>query len=992
MADNTINNEQILEGLKHIANNPGEVIEYAYNILETATDGTLKVPNPTNPFSYTLEMAAMEAVGLHNNHEATYREQYPKLATEYKHLYNHMFDEHYIGRFATAGRADFDIYFKKNEVISNLVNTDVVGIRKMIIPRGSYITIQDYVFTLLYNIEISQLAHGGLQILYRTSQSDPVQQLNSNIVNWDYVFVNGIEYIRIRPRLLNVKLIQIQDNLLQTYGYRERWKLKGHYSHCRVYQVKQNGTIEELTTTHSDLIYDAEKVTAKLQYSDNELMVEIPQIYFNKGMTGIQIIVEIYTTDGEVEEPLTEYTPDSFTYQWGKLENNTEDLRYVTPIELLSQPIIQARTMLQGGRNVETFEKTRERVINFANYSKTPITPNQLVTTLEVDGYDVVKARDTLTQRIYYATRALPKNKYDTFTKGAACAMETVKTTLAELAVLSGVRNNGKRMTITPDVLFKTDLEADGSRGIVTVVHDSQIPKLDSLGMETYLGKINQLEYMFTPFYYVLDTTGNNFDMRAYYFNKPEIRNQIFIANNATSGYSVSSDEMVIIPYKEKNEEGFILRVKTRATEEYETLPYDKLFCQLAIQPIGDKSYAYINGVLLGVGTDPETEIDEYVWEFRLKTKWDVTSRHGIMIHDMKMHIDEFRKYEIPLEGDFHFIYGVKDTPIKGFQPDVVDKMINKEIIPTDDDIFVGITYDKASYQLGVHLRRFWSNGITIQDGVKYRRYEADVPRVYKRDVYDISPDGNFVLEDNDLVILHRAGDPVLDDNGQPILYARKGDVVLDKRGLPIIEEDRNLARLLDIMMIDGIYYFATDENDMKYRSLIADTVKDWIRNDLEEISDRLLENTSLFFYPKRTMGNAKLIVDSGIELQQPMRLSFVVNYYLHETSYNNFDIREAIRQTTYKVINEQLENENVSTSDIITELRNRGGEDIVAVNINDLGSRFQFTTFTTKDPSVRCSVKRLLKMQPDRTLKVVEDIEVNFIKHESSEQLRVIN
>lgn len=989
MKDNHTDNEEmtstdVINDLVRIKNNPGQIIEYSYRLLDKISNGKNKISNPTNPVSYLLEMQAMQTSALAQAHEVTYREQYPKLANQYHHLYNHMFDEHYIGRFAYPGHCRFDIMFKYEDILNAMQEDGRYNTRKIILPRGSSITVNDYVFTMLYDIEISQLAHGGLQVLYRTAVKDPLQPLSSNIIDWDTVMIEGHRYIRLRPLLLNVKLSQFNDNLLQRVGYTNQWEIKDRFSHCRVYQIK-DGIVEEIHTTHSDLVYDAEQVTARLIYLDSTLRVEIPQIYFNKGLVGSQIIVEIYSTAGKVDEPLNEYPPDEFGYRWGKLENNIEDLKFVAPIEELSSPIIIARSMLTGGSNEESFEDTRDRVINFTNYTDVAITPNQLSRSLKVNGYDIVKSRDTITSRIYYATQGLPVNKADVFPSGAACSMETIKTTLNELTNNPAVRDNGKRVTITPELLFKESQSIAKGRGTFEVVNHRDVPKLEVLGVEPYLAEINKLEYAFTPFYYVLDTSDNDFESRAYFLDNPEVYDQIFVANNASSGLSVSSDAIEIVKKQDKNtkEDWFEVHVKTRSTDAYKNVPIENLFCQLAIRPVGDKSFAYINGELVGQTTDTETEQVDYVWVFKLKTRWDITKRHGILLEDFYMFINEPRRFEFALEDEMHFIYGVKGIHNPQHQIDQVDKMINLEIIDEDKWVY-GITHDKVKYRLGNHLKYFWSNGISVLDKKEYVRYEEDVPRVYRQDVYDISPDGNFILNDDQLVVLHRAGDPILDEDGQPLYLARKGDPVLDKLGHPIVKRDRSQVQLIEIMLIDGVYFFADNLVDKDYRELIGRELNYKINYDLKEIGDRLLENTKLYFYPKRTMGNTSLLVDNGLSVQEALRLSFSVKYFMNEVSYNNLAVRDAIREMTHEVINEHLEKQTVTTSDIISELRKRAGDDIVAVDIGKFGNHTKFSTFTVKDPSARCSVKRVLKLQPDRSFKVVEDIEVSFIKHDS--------
>lgn len=985
--------EKTLTQLMGIKNNPGLIIEHAYETLVRATEGKIDVPNPTTSFSYLLETSALHAATLHNAHEATYRNQYPRLATKYEHLYNHMFDEDYIGRFALPGRAKFEIYFKRDELNKELeLAGEHEGIKRVIIPRGSYITTQDYIFTLLYPIEIMKLKHGEINVLYLTNHPDPVQVLNTNIVEWGYVTINNVEYLRLRPTLYNVKLSQVNETVT-TDGFNKTWTLSNRFCHCRVYQSK-GGVIEEINTTHSDLVYNPTKITARLRYLDNRVEVIIPPIYANTGQLGEEIYVEFYTTVGKAEEPLNEYGEDAFSYQWGKLENNLLDRRYVTPLEQLSNPIVLARTMLSGGNNGETFEQTRDRIINRAGYVKTPITPNQIETGLKRLGYEILKSRDTITSRSYLASRALPVNFNDTFTSGAAASMETIKTSINALSNHPHVRDNVRRLTITPEMLFKNE------HGVISPVPEIENLKLNrnKYSFDEYVQEINKLQYMYTPFYYVMDPTGYIFKFRAYYMDKPEVENQIFIANNLTSGYSVSSDEVAIVKFEEwvldenNNKqliEGYKVRVKTTSTEAYRKIPTENLIAQLAIKPFEDNNYASIDGVLLGSHTDPETEITDYIWEFTIKTKWDLTDKHNLVVHDFFMYLNEGRRYEIPLQGEMLFVYGVKDLPIQGYAPDIVDKYLNRQIIESDE--VCAISVDKITYRLGWYLDDFWSNGDVIQGERRYRRYQKDIPRTYSQDVYEIDRDGIYLVENSTLKVLHRAGDIVRDSAGEPILLARKGDVVIGPDGQPVPELDRQIEFLIDIMMVDGIYYFANDEDDVNYKSRIGETVKNWVIEDLKDISSRLLENTKLYFYPKRTMGDATLIVDGGMEIREPTRQSFSVSYYLDEARYQNMDIRRSLTKTTHDIINEHLTLPTVTMSDIISDLNKAGGEDIIAVHMDKFGTYEdrKYTTYTTKYGSDRCSVKRLIKIQSDNTLKVVEDIEVNFIKHQIIPELK---
>lgn len=1002
-----LTDEKIKE-LTLFKNNPGNVIEYAYTLLNELTEDRVNVPDPTTPFSYALEMSAMTASTLHQAHETNYRNQYPKLATTYENLYNHMFDQHYIGRFATPGRCRFDIYFKRNELLANLVDTGENGVKRLVLPRGSYITVQDYVFTLLYDIKIEQLAHGGIHVLYDVKREDPLQTLTTNIVPWDYVVIDEDEFIRIRPTLLNVKITTYNDSLMQMTGYTAKYNIEDKYCHFRGYMTKLNEkTPKELVTTHSDIIYDSRVPTTRLKYLEKSIVVTVPSVYYNKGLVNGQAHWEIYTTAGKVDEPLNEYSADSFGAKWGVLENTINDLKYVEPIKFISSPIIQASSMFTGGTDGETFEETRDRVINFANYDKTPITANQLSTTLKLNGYNVIKSRDMITSRTYLATKPLPVNVKDTFTSGASSAMETLLYSINDLVSFPEyVRDNGRRITITPESLFKVD------NGVIRLVPKEEVPSVKKLGMDAFINKVNELTYMYTPFFYVLDPTNDTFDLRAYYFDKPDITSQMFIANNETSGYSVSTLDYKIYKFKEEKngefKEGFKFRIRTAGTEAYKEVDEDHLFCQLLVKPHREKDYACLTGKYLGaadVGEDPDLKDFNHFWEFELKTDWDVTDENCIIIKDMLMHDTTARKYELPLEGEFYIVHGIKDIVNTNHTPDLVDKFINRQGM--DTDAVYGITLEKFDYHLGDHLKNLWSNGLPVQSAYQYERHEEDIPRVYTHDVYDISSDGNFVLNDNQLVVLHRAGDPVMEPDldpvtgiqrtsptgdklFKPVYFAKRGDIKVDKRGNPIVAKTRELTYMIDLFMVDGIYYFSTDEIDSEYKSMISEVVKDNVMNDLNEISKRLLENTRLYLYPQRTMGRSTVIIDEGKEVEIPMRASFKLTYYMPDETYNDLQLRDVIISKTKEIINTSLQEPEVSISDLTKQLQIMGGKDIVAVDLENFKEEgITFTVYTNKDADTRRSVKRIVEAKPDGTIKVVEDIQIIFLKHETIEELK---
>ena len=131
-------------------------------------------------------------------------------------------------------------------------------------------------------------------------------------------------------------------------------------------------------------------------------------------------------------------------------------------------------------------------------------------------------------------------------------------------------------------------------------------------------------------------------------------------------------------------------------------------------------------------------------------------------------------------------------------------------------------------------------------------------------------------------------------------------------------------------------------------------------------------------------MGYINIIAENGIERSIFNRLPFKVKYYLADKVWRNETLKESIRKMTYEVINEMLTNRTVSKDIIENALRVRGGvENILGVNIMDMGLGGDVNTFTMVDEGSQCSVRRKISLTEDNHLRVREDIEIIFVNHD---------
>lgn len=577
--------QELMTEVGDLRNNPAAVQRVVLNALESMTEGDYDVVDPSNPFVFLLESACVVgAAGLQRN-EALMRYQYPTLAQTEEELYRHMSDVDYANRFGSPGRAAMVWMGSMPEIMERAV-ADSNGVRKLIIPRETEVTVEGLTFTLQYPIEIRVMPHGGVQVVYDVTRPSPLQTLESNILEWEVVRMSGsgtdldhIELLMIRIPMLQFKLSDHYDQLNPTSGFTKVYGFSDQFYYARVYVSSgENGEWEEIRTTHSDQVYDPTVPTAKLKVYGQNLEVNVPYIYFNRGMMPRGIRIDIYTTRGNVELSLERYEPRSFQARWRDLNKNESP--FVAPIRSFGTMSLYSTDRVKGGRDKLPFEALRKRVINNAlGEIKVPITPVQLEAQLDNLGYAVVKDVDNITNRTYLATRDLPVPASENLTTAIGCTVGMLEESMSNLATLDRVYDNSVRLTLDSGMLFKT---VDGR--LEPVSNNERQALMDASG-EAKAQTLAEGQFLYTPFHYVLDGTERQFDCRAYYLDEPVVYTKQFIAENEAARLEVGTMRFAI----DKTDTGYRMIIVTTSGKAFRELADDQVHVQLSFVPKGDR-------------------------------------------------------------------------------------------------------------------------------------------------------------------------------------------------------------------------------------------------------------------------------------------------------------------------------------------------------------------------------------------------------------------
>lgn len=1067
-----VTGEMLIAEIQRYAQNPPALMRTMMLALEQNSNGRYFLVDPSNPFVYLQESACLLASAQIIGARAIAREIYPSLAENTDELYRHMSDKDHIGRFADPASTTIEFWLSMDEVLTKAVyppdNQDALAVRRLIIARNTRITAGGYPLTMQYPIEIRVLPSQAINVVYDTSFASPFWQPTTNKLVWNIRTVAGRKYLVIKTKVWQMHCDTQINALNVVTGFSKTFGFQNQYYYTRAFIKRDADTAwSEIRTTHSDQTYDPNYPTAVLKVDtvNRLLRVTIPQIYFNNGKILSQLRLDIYTTNGKVELSLKNFDPASYSARWIDLDDVASS-RYRAPMDTFSDFLIRSSDVITGGADELPFETIRENVVT--NTLDNPLVPTSLgglENELRETGFQMILNVDNITDREVIASRVLPAPASSVTGSGIGVRVGTALTRLNNWQLNDGIADNGIRMTVKPSALF------DYVDGKLTLVPSSQVATLKATTALDYLAfTVNQRNFMFTPFYYVLDTQNETFDIRPYRLDNPELRSHFFIKENEKAAIGVSSTTAAVEVTEAGDGWYILVGVDTDENSLWRAFDETDKLVQLSyVDAASGQRHTYAGEQITAI--DPETgkPVDNrYVYRFHLTTNFDIDPEHRLRLTGSNSGL-------INLESSFDLVFIIKNWAPTNFQTGEILTNYNTEIDQLVDpladplnlagDVYLGVSHEQMTIHIGDYLEILWRRSRSIVGDMEYvLNPEPTTYKYYDKTIMALDGSGNLDItynattEELDYTVLHYQGDPIIPtpveltdteaadigDNvltfstttlalnpatryaftlwgggvdgktlvgtivsstansvtlsvplvtaisaGAKFVYgvqqplAVAGQPALDVHGnpIPIAERPMGMKREFDLLLMDGRYYFATDERSQADFREAVDYMSRWLEGDLVEIASRTIERTNLFFFPTITMGAIAAIAAGDQEVQVEAEQSLSVTYYLTEDRYNNEDLRDKLEKGTPGIIASVLANRTVSRTMIERMLKDSGGEDVVSVELtgfNPGGAQ----TLLFKDPLTRPTVSKRLALTASGTLVVQDNVQVHFEKY----------
>lgn len=985
----SMTNADIVAKMISLRNDPTAVQEFSLNLLDAASNGAINLPDANSPVFYALEVGALLATSTMQNDGDLMAGFYPKMANSYGDLYRWMSDDQYPGRFATPSRLYLMFIINADEVRARAVPVAPDGgdalesvYAKLVIPRNSQFMIAGYKFSMEYPIEIRIMKHGGFVIVYDTSEKTPLLTLEDNQLDKYTQTLNGSEYLGITTMLRQIATSPYYSNVTKSSGFKATYTLNGNmfYAVRAFTRTSVDADWVEAEVTHSAQIYDNTVLTFTAKVLEDTVVVALPDIYVSNGLGVNKLVrIDVITTNGALSIEPSTVTGSTVVANWLDYNYPTGKLSgFSSPFVAVNEKTLQVTSSLVGGVNEKTVEEVRQQVIYAANNTVYPITSDQLSSTLSDMGYDILKVEDTPTRRVYQVTREVPKQTTKNMNTSIGSCVVTLIMTTEQLTAYNAVKDNGNRVTITPDALYRV------VDGVYTMLTDTEKTALNQMTLDERAKQINDNSYLYTPFYYVMDVTDNILETRAYELDNPVLSYKSFNFENNSVGVNVSTASTTFA----KTENGYTFAIVTSSDDIYKGLSDDDVMCQMVFKPEGESDYAYLNGVITGRTAD-----NERIWTFHMSTNMDLDSDDHLVLTSFGQYGNAPTTLDSLLNNSFTilFMIGAAVSP--------------NEVTYSDSDKKQGIWYlnqqmvvvTDQSYQLkfGDALRHLYTRQRPTASAVQYLTYTNDEPWRYSANVYKKTtlPNGNEVLAfdaQGNPILEHAAGDIMYDDEGLILIRFEKGSYKRDENGNLIPVNPRAIQNEFDLIVFDAAYYFTTNTLDEAYVASVDTTLVDWITDDMTTVNGKLTELTVARLLPKKTMGVVDVIVNAKESRQIDASMAVEVTLYLTEAGYKNTDLRNSLRPKIKTTIVDILRNDTWSLSDIIEAISDYKTDQVVEIDVTPVGVNKDIKVVSMVDSTMRCAVKKRIEVIADGTLSVGEDITVNFLKQRDAKSATI--
>lgn len=945
---------KVLEDVELFKYHPLGLVNYSLNLLSDMNDGRVDIIEPNNPLAYNIEVAALMTHYAVQEHTLLSRKMYPVLANTEEDLHLHMSDKDYLGRFSSPAFTNVTFNISYNDFLAKAGYDPLTKDRVLVLPRNYQVEIEETIYSLTSPVKIRMTESGVIDVRHDNNLTDPIFPLSTDFIPFDIVsYFQNETYINFNVRMPEV------DIEVKTFPIIKGKLVKGTlnfkqgrlFYYVKAFCLDQTGSMwVPMTTTHTEDVWDVNDPTCivRVHANSNELEYYIPPTYINNDMVGSQVRLLVYTTKGPINIDYADFLIQDFKMKYNKVFPEVENTEYTRPINTISMTAF-IREKVIDGKGQKSFSELKKDVINNNLRPNLPITINQIENYLNRTGLTLVKNHDVVTNREFLFKTSIPSNV--TRYKIARMALDLMefKTSVVELA-------SGKNSVIEvkPNIFViphNTLFEVDRDLG-VRILDKEEAKTLKALSGQTLVKEVNRRNYMSTYYHYIFDSSGEFTDLRAYDVERPTIPNVNFKDYNDTTMIGVNTAAADVL----KTDTGYRINVLV------DVKIFNELYDINNVTPImvyidGNDTRFYLEGKLYSDTAQGK------VFSFYIDSDCYIDEKDHIHVENFK----DANGYEIginfPIEAKLDVLFCSNKVPLTYNSKDM-DDIISRSYLNGKYSVITRETYtiifaERMKY---LYSRVHTSTGLDL-----YKYHEEDVYLKYDKVIFN---------EKNE--IIHRPGDFVLDKDGKKVIQWKKGEIVLGDDGKPVKVGQEDLAKYLNVLLVDYKFVLSTDYLTEQYKDHVRLHLRSLLLNNMVRLQEELLEATTAYLTVPNGLTDVIVQYDGKFGYIQPNQ-SFKFDVFVNSRVYGDDVTRKGIEETVKEVLDQYITgNKELSKTILVEEVLSKVKEFVKTISLQNL-TELNAEYIKILDDKAEIAIKKRLVVTADG-FKVEDDITFNFI------------
>lgn len=933
---------------------PNGIFNTTINRCQDMVEGKIELVDPSNPFIYLLETNCLNTSYAIQEFTLLNRKRYPRLANNEEDLYLHMSDKDYLGRFAEPVWVYVDYKILFSDFKTKAKYDPVLREHVLTLPRHLKLTIDNHIFTLQSAIIIRQTENGVIDVKFENQNYGSVFPVTTNFIDFKLTSFNQEEtYINFKIHTPEVDLETVELPVEKSKLFKDTisYNPSREFYYFRCYHFI-NGRWEEMIVTHTDQVYDIYTPTCavKVNQLNKEIEYYIPPVYINTSRLGTKVKFIVYTTKGPVNVNFGDYKLEDFKSEYNPVFPDEELNDTTEPLQLITK-LIYIKDKVVGGKGPITFEELKEAVIdNSIGDRKLPVTNKQLDFDGEQNNFRVIRDVDIVTNRIFLLECDIPNSPSRYPVTKLNMDLIEFKSTITEMSTgknnVFGINDN---ITILPEgTVF--EITEDGTK---LLDYDRYISLKAMSDIELSI-EVNSKRYLSLFYHYVLDTSGDTTELRAYDLSSPSVQEVNFKGFNPTTRIGINTTSVNL----HKTDGGFTLDVLSNMKRYMESLNETNLTPYLVYRDNNDSMF-YLEGRLFtSIETNP-------VYRFDILSDYYIDQNNLIHINNFRDSNGVYIQVAIPLNAAIELIYVSNTIPLQ-FKASELDSHIYGSFLAIDKAV---VTLESLDVRFGDWLEHLYTRVHTSTGTYEYTKYDEDVPLRYESIVYNSNNEP-----------IHHVGDVVMDEETlEPVLKHRKGDLMQGEDGSLIPTNKLELVRYMNFLFIDYRVTLATGSLFKDYYKYIKSYLTEKITENAKQMQSILLDNTVGYVIVPKNLDNIKVRhkgMISYIKSTQDFRLMVHVSNRIYEDA----NARKGIEDTILTGIEEYLySNNKLSKTVLLTKLYGGLKEFIKGISI-DKFTELNEEYIEIVDSNARIGLNKILQSEANG-YNLIDDVVISFVK-----------